>query len=112
MHRINEVAVEKVRQHGAPTLSPHYHFFVKNRQGFLSFFLFLFLFFFLFDDSVFLFVFSVYFGTIKRFALISTCKWLVMLEKAKVVPHLRGSASHIPLSVHPYRQPFVWVSVH
>jgi hypothetical protein len=39
MHRVNEVAVEKVRQHGAPTLSPHYHFFVTNSQGFLSFFL-------------------------------------------------------------------------
>jgi len=36
MHRINEVAVEKVRQHGEPTLSPHYRFFVKNHQGFLS----------------------------------------------------------------------------
>jgi hypothetical protein len=85
-----------------------------NSQGFLSFFLsFLFFpFLSLFDDTVFLFVFSVYIGTIKLFALISTCNWLVMLEKVKVVPHLWRSASHIPLSGHPHRPPFVWVSVH
>jgi hypothetical protein len=59
MYRINEVAVEQVRQHGAPTLSPHYNFFVTNSQGFLSFFLYLFPFY-IFDDAVFLFVFSVY----------------------------------------------------
>jgi hypothetical protein len=88
MHRINEVAVEKVRQQGVPNLSPHYHFFVTNSQG-VSFFLsFSFLFFSLFDDTVFLFVFSVYIGTIKLFVLISTCNCLVMLEKVKVVPHL------------------------
>jgi hypothetical protein len=50
-------------------------FFVKNSQGFLSFFFsFSFLFFSLFVDTVFLFVSSVYIGTIKWFALISTCK--------------------------------------
>jgi len=60
MHRLNEVAVEKVRQHGAPTLFPHYHFFVKNCQGFLSLLSFFLSFFFsLFLDAVFLFVFSV-----------------------------------------------------
>jgi hypothetical protein len=89
MHHINEVAVEKVRQHGAPTLSPRYHFLLRTVRGFfLSFFLSFSLFFSLFDDTVFLFVFSVYIGTIKLFALISTCNRLVMLEKVKVVPHL------------------------
>jgi hypothetical protein len=44
VHGINEVAVEKVRQHGAPTLSPLYHFFFNEQSGvsfFLSFFPFL-----------------------------------------------------------------------
>jgi hypothetical protein len=61
------------------------------RGFFLSFFLsfslsFSFLFS-LFDDTVFLFVLSVYIGTIKLFALINTWKRFVMLEKVKV-PHL------------------------
>jgi hypothetical protein len=84
MHLIYEVAVEKVRQHGADPL-PALPLFCYKQSGASFSLSFLFS---LYDDAVFLFVFSVYIGTIKLFTLISTCKWLVMLEKVKVVPHL------------------------
>jgi hypothetical protein len=87
MCRINEVAVEQVRQHGAPTLSPHYNFFVTNSQG-VSFFIYFFLCFSLFLMILCSYLYSQFIGTIKLFALVHTCNWLVMLEKVKVVPHL------------------------
>ena len=87
-------------------------FLLRTVRGFFLFFLSFFPFFLSFSWCCVLICILSYIGTIKLLALISTCNWLVMLEKVKAVPHMWGSASHIPISGHPHRPPFVWVSVH
>jgi hypothetical protein len=96
MSRINEVALEKVWQHGAPAPSLHYNFFVTNSQGFLSFFPFFFLP--LFLAGLHSYFYSQFIGTIQLLASINTFNWFVTLEKVKVVPHLGGFLKpHFPL---------------
>jgi hypothetical protein len=86
MTRVNEVAMVKVRQHRADPLTA-LQLFCYEQSG-ASFFSFILFSFFLLFVELCSYFYSQFIGTIKLFALMNTCNWLVMLEKVKVVPHL------------------------
>jgi hypothetical protein len=92
-------------------------FLLRTVRGFLSVFLssFLFLFFsllFILSLELCSYFDSQFIGTIKLFALINTCNWLVTREKVKIVPHLWESSSRVLQSGHPDRPLLVWITVH